>query len=182
MRQVLVPVFPWVGLLGLVALSWLVWVVDWLVGRLVGWSNGQPNHQPSNAGHSTNQLPTNPQLLRTATRIAQGPVPDRAGPSLTTAGRFQTTVGRLLTTVGRFQTTVGRLLATVGRFQTTVGRLLTTVGRPTNSQPTPNQPPTKFTACSCFFLGSFHASSTCSCGPVGWSVGLGWTWLGLLVG
>jgi len=45
MRQVLVPVFPWVGLLVLVGLGWSV---DWLVGRLASWLVGHMVNQTVN--------------------------------------------------------------------------------------------------------------------------------------
>ena len=57
MRQVLVPAFPWVGLLGLAGLGWSF---DWLVGRLVAWLVGQMVNQTINQATRDNEL-TNPQ-------------------------------------------------------------------------------------------------------------------------
>jgi len=60
-RKVLVHVFPWVGLLGLVGLGWVGWSVDWLVGWLVKGSTKPSTKQRGTINQPTpNQLLTNP--------------------------------------------------------------------------------------------------------------------------
>ena len=58
MRQVLVHVSPWVGLLGLIGLGWAGWSVDCMVGWSVGWLVGQMVNQTIYQATRDNQ-PTN---------------------------------------------------------------------------------------------------------------------------